>query len=146
MPMPTTADIAAALVADLNAAVFSRPFTAVRAYLPRYDLGEMENLHVTVVAAGRTVSPASRGAIQVEHRLEIAVQQRLAVEVANACDPLLGLVGELSDHLVGHRLAGAPEAAWVKTEHDPLVDPTHLNELRQFTSLMAVTYRTWEEA
>ena len=80
--MPTTADIAAALVADLNATVFSRPFTAVRAYLPRYDLGEMEDLHGTVVAAGRTVSPASRGAIQVEHRLEIAVQQRLAVDLA----------------------------------------------------------------
>ena len=142
--MPTTAEIATAVVADLNAAVFSRPFTAVRAYLPRFDLGEMDALHVTVVAAGRTVVPACRVRLQVDHRLEIAVQQRLAVEVPDACDPLLALVADIADHLAGHRLAGTPEAAWVKTEHDPLVDPTHLNELRQFTSLIAVTYRTWE--
>ena len=142
--MATTADLAAALVADLNAAAFSRPFTAERAYLPRFDLGEMDDLHVTVVAAGRTLLPACRVLLQVEHRLEIAVQQRLPAESLDACDPLLGLVAEIADHLAGRRLTDAPDAAWVKTEHDPLVDPTHLNELRQFTSLITVTYRTWE--
>lgn len=140
----TTAEIAAAVVADLNAAAFSRPFTAERAYLPRFDLGEMDDLHVTVVAAGRTLMPACRVLLQVEHRIEIAVQQRLPSEGTADCDPLLGLVAEIADHVAGRRLAGAPEAAWVKTEHDPLIDPTHLNELRQFTSLITLTYRTWE--
>ena len=142
--MPTTADIAAAVVADLSAAVFSRPVTAVRAYLPRFDLGEMEDLHVTVVADGRVVQPASRDLLQVEHRIEVAVQQRLPGDDPAACDPLLALVGEIADHLTGHHLAAVPDAVWVRTEHEPLVDPSHLNELRQFTSLIAVTYRTWE--
>ena len=141
--MPTSADLAIALVDDLNAAVFSRPFTAVRAYLPLYDLGEMEILHVTVVVAGRTVMPISRRQLQIDHRLDIAVQQKLAVEDPLACDPLLALVAEIADHLNGHTLPGAA-GAWVKTEHEPLVDPSHLHELRQFTSLISVTYRTWE--
>ena len=61
-----------------------------------------------------------------------------------ACDARLALVAEIADHLVGHRLADVAGATWTKTEHDPLIDPTHLNELRQFTSIIAVTYRTWE--
>ncbi len=142
--MATGADLAAALVADLNATVFSRPFIAVRAYLPRFELGEMENLHVTVVVAGRTLQPASRTLLQVDHRLDIAVQQRLAGEDVAACDPLLLLVAEIADHLAGHRLPAAPAATWIRSEHEPLIDATHLNEWRQFTSLLSVTYRTWE--
>ena len=143
--MPTTAEIAKALVADLNATVFSLPFTARRAYLPSFNLGDMTDLHVTVVATGRAVTPANRTLLQVEHRLDIAVQQRLGTGAEDtACDPLLGLVEEIADHLAGHNLAGASDAAWVKTEHAPLVAAEHLHEWRQFTSIISVTYRTWE--
>ena len=142
--MTASAVIAEALVTDLNATAFSRPFTARRAYLPLADLAEMADLHVTVVVAGRTTEPISRSLLQVDHRLEVAVQQRLSGDGLSDGDPLLALVEEIADHFAGHRLAGAPEAAWVKTEHGPLVDPGHLNELRQFTSLLSITYRTWE--
>lgn len=141
--MTASAQIAEALVADLNATAFSRAFTARRAYLPLVELAEMAELHVTVVVAGRTSEPISRSLLQVDHRLEVAVQQRLSGEGLADGDPLLALVEEIADHLAGHRLAGAPDAAWVKTEHGPLVDPGHLNELRQFTSLLTLTYRTW---
>lgn len=141
--MTASAQIAEALVADLNATAFSRSFTARRAYLPLVELAEMAELHVTVVVAGRTTGPISRSLLQVDHRLEVAVQQRLSGEGLADGDPLLALVEEIADHLAGHRLAGAPDAAWVKTEHGPLVDPGHLNELRQFTSLLTLTYRTW---
>jgi hypothetical protein len=143
--MPTTPEIAEALVSDLNATVFSRPFTARRAYLPIFNLGDMEDLHVTVVAAGRTVVPANRTLLQVEHRLDIAVQQHLGTGAEDtACDPLLALVEEIADHLSGHNLAGEAGAAWVKTEHAPFVAAEHLHEWRQFTSIITVTYRTWE--
>jgi hypothetical protein len=141
--MTASAQIAEALAADLNATAFSRPFTAHRAYLPLADLADLAEIHVTVVVAGRTTEPISRSLLQVDHRLEVAVQQRLGGEGVSDGDPLLALVEEIADHVAGHRLAGAPEAAWVKTEHGPLVDPGHLNELRQFTSLLILTYRTW---
>jgi hypothetical protein len=140
-----TAEIAEALVADLNATVFSRPFTAHRAYLPIFNLGDMEDLHVTVVPMGRAVTPANRTLLQVEHRLDLAVQQRLAGGTdEDDCDSLLALVEEIADHLSGHSLAGAAGTTWVKTEHAPLVATEHLHEWRQFTSIITVTYRTWE--
>lgn len=142
--MTTTAAIAQALVADLNAHAFSLSFTAVRAYLPVYDLGEMATLHVTVVPVGRTLQPATRALLQIDHRIEIAIQQQVAVDVVATVDPVLALVEEIADHLAGHRLAATPEAQWVKTEHLPFVAAEHLNDLRQITSVVAVTYRTWE--
>jgi hypothetical protein len=135
--------MAQAVVDGLNATAFSQSFTAERAYLPIFDLGEMLDLHVTVVAAGRTIAPLSRAERQVEHRIEIAVQQKVAVEDPAACDPLLALVGEIAAALPALPM---PEGVWVRTEHAPLVDPNHLNELRQFTSLITGTWRTWEAA
>src|SRR4051812_42037220 len=119
--MPTTADIAEALVAELNATAFSRPFTAVRAYLPRYDLGEMDTLHVTVVATGRGITPAARKQLQIDHRIDIAVQQKVVVEDTDACDALAALVAEIAGHLTTHHVQDAPEAMWVRTEHTPLI-------------------------
>ena len=141
--MATTAEIAQAVVESLNATAFSRPFTAERAYLPIFDLGDMATLHVTVVAAGRSLKPVCRAHLEVEHRIEIAVQQKVAVEDPAACDPLLALVGEIAEALPALPM---PEGVWVRTEHAPLVDPNHLNELRQFTSLITATWRTWEPA
>jgi hypothetical protein len=141
-----SADLLQALVADLNDHVFSRDFTATRAYVPLANLGELEALHVTVMPAGRIQALASRRTVQVDHRCEIAVQQRLASDAPEAVDPLLGVVEEIAEHLVAHRLGDAPAAEWVQTETSPLLVPEHFNELRQFTSLLAVTYRTWEAA
>ena len=141
--MATTAEIAQAVVDGLNAQTFTPSFTAARAYLPVFDLGAMLDLHVTVVAAGRTIAPLSRGERQVEHRIEIAVQQKVAVEDPTACDPLLALVTDIAAALPALPM---PEGVWVRTEHAPLVDPNHLNELRQFTSLITATWRTWEPA
>jgi hypothetical protein len=145
--MPTTAELADAVVAALNTAPFSLPFTAERAVLPIATLGEMARLHVTVVAAGRTVAPSSRASLQVDHRIDVAVQQRVAGDDPAACDPLSRLVEEIAEHLTWARLEGpAAQTRWVKTEHAPLIAAEHLHELRQFTSLLAITYRTWESA
>jgi hypothetical protein len=141
--MATTAEIAQAVVDGLNAQTFTPPFTAARAYLPVFDLGAMLDLHVTVVAAGRTIAPLSRGERQIEHRIEIAVQQKVAVEDPAACDPLLALVTEIAAALPALPM---PDGVWIRTEHAPLVDPNHLNELRQFTSLITGAWRTWEPA
>jgi hypothetical protein len=140
----STADIAQAVAEDLNRHAFALPFSAVRAYLPLYDLGEMSDLHVTVVPVARTTSPGTRDLLQVDHRIEIAVQQKVPVEEVEAVDPLLALVRSIANHLVAHPIDAVPGAHWIRTEHSPFIAPEHLHELRQFTSVIAVTYRTWE--
>jgi hypothetical protein len=56
--MSVITDVAEAIVAELNAATFSQPVNAVRAYLPQYKLTEMQSLHVTVVPTGHCLYEA----------------------------------------------------------------------------------------
>ncbi|MBA2481233.1 MAG: hypothetical protein H0V44_11270 [Planctomycetes bacterium] len=144
--MTTTAEIADAVAAELRSGAFTPALAPVRAWMPLYDLGDMVDLHVTVVAAGRVVAPACRGAVQLDHRIEVAVQQKVAVEDPAAVDPVLALVERIAAHLTHQPLASLPQAQWTKTEHAPYVAPEHLHELRQVTSIIAITYRTWEPA
>lgn len=141
--MPTTAEIADAVVALLGTAPGPIPVQAGRAWLPLADLTEMDRLRVTVVPAGRTIAPAARDLLVHDHRIEIAVQQRIADEAAVALDPLEALVERLALHLARTPLS-LVGVAWVGAEHAPLVAQDHLNELRQFTSVLVVTYRSWE--
>ncbi len=143
--MATTAEIAQAVVESVNAAVFSRPVTAVRAWLPVYDLGEMDALRVTVVPTTRSVALEHRSALRVDHRIEVAVQQRSDPADLAAVDALVALCGEIADHLSGSSLSGLADVRWAKTDHVLLAAPEHLNELRQFTGIIATTWRSWEE-
>lgn len=136
--------VAEALVSDLRELGFPSSVVLQRAYLPLTELGELEALHVTVLIAGRTTSLAGRARIQIDHRLELAVQQRLGSDDPAAIDRLLDLVEDLTRTLSARRLAAAPDAVWVQAEHAPLVATEHLHELRQFTSLLTLTYRSWE--
>ena len=144
--MPTTAEIADAVVAELRAAPFDPVLDPVRAWIPLFDLGEMLALHITVVPTGRSVSLACRGALQVDHRIDLAVQQKVAVEAVAAVDPIIALAARIGAYLANRPLAAAPQAQWVKTEHAPYVAPEHLHELRQVTSVLVLTYRSWEPA
>jgi hypothetical protein len=141
--MTTTAEIADAVVAVLASVPGPIPVQAGRSWLPLADLTEMEALRVTVVPAGRTIAPAARELLSHDHRIEIAVQKRLPSDAAADLDPLEALVERLALHLARTPLAVAG-LAWVGSEHAPLVAHEHLNELRQFTSLLVVTYRSWE--
>jgi hypothetical protein len=141
--MPTSADIADAVVTALGTLPGPIPVQAGRSWLPLADLTEMDLLRVTVVPAGRTIAPAARGLLVHDHRIEIAVQRRVSSEDAASLDPLEALVERIALHLARTPLATA-EVAWAGAEHAPLVAHDHLNELRQFTSVLVVTYRSWE--
>jgi len=141
--MATTAEIADAVVTALASVPGPIPVQAGRSWLPLADLTEMEALRVTVVPAGRTIAPAARDLLVHDHRIEIAVQQRLTSDAATDLDPLEALVERLALHLA-HTPLVITGLSWVGAEHAPLVAHEHLNELRQFTSLLVVTYRSWE--
>ena len=140
--MPATlVRVAEAVVAALNAATLSQPLTAERQYQPVFDLAEMKTLHVTVVPRGVEVAQAARGEARLECKVDVAVQKKLTAIGAAELDPLLELVEEIAELFRAKRLAGCPEAVWVKTEHTPVYAPEHLAELRQFTSVMTLTFR-----
>ena len=142
----TTIQIADAVTAALNAAALSQSFTAVRHYLPEFDLKEMETLHVSVVPAELDEETADRTRDRAEYKIHVAVQKRVAkqdppgIDTA-AIDALMQLVEEIDDLFRHKRLAGYEQAHWAKTENKPIYDPKHLKEHGQFTSLLVFTFR-----
>jgi hypothetical protein len=142
--MAVIADIADAIVTELNspgAPGFSQAFTAARAYLPRYDLAEMADLHVTVVPKGVEIDVSSRSLAQHDYSIDIAVQQRISGDDQEGLDGLMGLVEEVADFFRQRRLTQFPQAIWVKTANVPIYAPDHLDQLRQFTSVLTLTFR-----
>ena len=140
--MPTIADIAEAVKDELNDGSFSQDFTAERKYLPAFELKDMTTLHVTVVPKGRELETIARGAAQEDVQIDVAVQKKLG-DVdgeADEIDALTALVGEIGDFFARRRLASV-KAIWGRTENVPVYDPEHLREMRQFTSVLTLTFR-----
>jgi hypothetical protein len=139
--MAVITDIADAIVTELNAATFSQPVTAVRHYLPQFELKEMHTLHVTVVPKGVVLASSDRSRSQGDYSIDVAVQQKITTGNNAELDALTDLTEEIADHLRGRRLSSYPNAAWLKTEQSVLYAQEHLGELRQFTSVLTFTYR-----
>ena len=149
--MSVIVDIADALSDDLNdeGNDFSMDFTAARAYQALLELSEMKDLHVTVVPKGVVLAPADRSRVQHDVQVDIAVQKKLGpasddeeeYDEQAELNGLMGLVEEIADFLKFRRLGSQPTAAWVKTDNDPIYSQDHLERLRQFTSVLTVTYR-----
>ena len=142
--MITTATIAEAVKEQLNDAVFSKPFTAVRDYRPSYKLEDMDTLHVTVVPRGVASELVARDLVQHDHSVDIGVQQAFADLTQAELDAMVMLVGEVYDHFVGVSLLGTSGGDWISGENLPLYAPEHLEELQQFTSVLTLTFRVIE--
>ncbi len=138
--------IADAMVQTLGGATLSQPVTAVRHYLPEFDLKEMDELHVSVVPAELDEEMADRSRDRAEYKIHVAVQKRVTKQDPPGLDTavidgLMRLVEEIDDLFRHKSLAGYEQAHWVKTENKPIYDPKHLKEHGQFTSLLALTFR-----
>lgn len=142
--MSTITQVADAIATALNDATFSQEFTAQRLYQPSFELADLETLRVSVVPKSVTVTNASRTHAFLDCAVDIGVQKKLSAAVENAdteIEELLVLAEEIADHLRQKRLEAMPEALWVSLEHEPIFAPEHLDQHRQFTSVLTVTYR-----
>lgn len=139
--MSLVTDVAEAVKESLNAATFSQPFTAERHYQPLFDLSEMKDLHVTVVPNAVSVHPLGRGQNRYDVKVDVAVQKKFAKGDNAELDPLIALVEEIADHFRLKRLEGFAAAMWVKTENAPVYAQEHMEQLRQFTSVVTLTFR-----
>jgi hypothetical protein len=139
--MAIITDIADAVVTELNGHTFSQPFTAQRFYRPVFDLAEMSVLHVSVVPRGMTIERLDRSRNQHDMQIDIAVQKKCQTCDNAELDALMALVEEIADFFRLRRLTAYPNAVWVRTENVPVYAPEHLEEYRQFTSVLTLTFR-----
>ncbi|MCO6454818.1 MAG: hypothetical protein J5I93_05915 [Pirellulaceae bacterium] len=138
--MATIIQIADAVVAQLNAATFSQPLTAARLYAPSFELPDMETLHVTVVPRGIASTSLDRKRDSFSFDIDLAVQKKTDMAQASL-DALMTLVEEIADHFRAEPLSSFPGARCVDVKNAPVYSQEHLDELRQFTSVLTLTFR-----
>jgi len=144
MSLVTT--IADAVVATINASGLLDGFpgaVAERSYLPRYELREMQALRVTVVPKAMTTSAATRSHASHDITVDVAVQKKLGnVGQAQAQqDGLMDLSEQIAAYLRRTPLVGQPNVRWVQTDHTVIYATEHLEQMRQFTAVAAITFR-----
>ena len=142
--MATIIKIADAVVDALNTppTPFSLSFNAERLYQPIFELPEMADLHVSVVpSAIPEMKAETRQSKTRSYAIDIAVQQKISSDDPSELDPLMDLVEEIIDAFDGKRLDNYSSAICVLSKNEPVFDPEHLAKLRQFTSVITLTYR-----
>ena len=139
--MSIVAAVARAVASELEVGKFSIPFKPVFAFRHDQALPEGKELRVTVVPKGVAMAPASRGACAYDVEVWVAIMRKLGGGGTEILDPLLGLVEEITDFFRLRRLEKFPEAMWTGTELKPVISAEHLEGLRQFSSLVAISFK-----
>ena len=141
MNLSIVLNIADAVVAELNAATLSQPLQAARLFVPNFELQDMQALRVSVVPRELHVRALDRARNSYEAEIDLAVQKKFSKGDAVEIDPLVSLVEEIGDLFRLKRLSSFPGAMWVGTQHQVLYSQEHWDQLRQFTSLLTLTFR-----
>ena len=139
--MATVLQIADSVTAKLNSAVLSQVFTAERLYVPDFDLQDMRELRVSVVPRELTILAHDRTTSKYNARIDVAVQRKFEQGSNVEIDPLVALVEEIADLFRLKRLESMPEARCVQVEHPVIYSAEHWEQLRQFTSLLTLTFQ-----
>ena len=137
--MPLLIDIAAAVAAELNDAELSLEFTAEVNLKPEFELKDLKELKVTVVPKSLKFSGATRQESGREVQIDVGVQKKTADPEQLAA--LLHLVENIAEIFDRKRLTGYSKAVCVGIENDPVYDPEHLRQFRQFTSVVTLKFR-----
>ena len=76
-------------------------------------------------------------------RLELSAVQKKTDMSQASLDALMTLVEEIADHFRTQPLASYPNARCTEVKNEPVYALEHLDEFRQFTSVITLTYRVW---
>jgi hypothetical protein len=123
----------------LNGASLTPEFTAERTLLPRYDLKALKTLKVSVVPKGRKITQGTRVHTIDEIQIDIGIQKKISDD--SEVDGLLKLAEDICGLFKAERLEGYPSAVCIKKENEPIYDPGHLRQFRQFTSVITLTFK-----
>jgi hypothetical protein len=133
--------IANAVKTELNDSTFSISFAAEMTLLPVFELADMRDLKVTVVPKAQSFQRISRIAGGREIQIDIGVQKKFSAQ--SEAEELLGLVEEIATFFDGKRLTGANNAICVKVANEPVYAPEHIQQYRQFTSVLTLTFKVF---
>ena len=152
MTLPARAQIAQAVVAELNGApagTFDAALWpaggAVRSRDPLYDLTQLASTRVTVIATAVDETQATRASVRVETTVDIAVQRKIAAapntaEALAEGDALDEMVEAILAYLRRRKLSAMPVVAWQSSSNSPVYLPDLLREKRVYTSIVSVVY------
>jgi len=137
------AQIADAVVAELNNSQFSQPFTAVRKWIVKWTLPDLSTLRVTVVPGPASYEPLDRRRDDERHEMDIAVQKEVNPNENAEVDALVALLEEFVDHFRARELtAGSKAIKCVRRQLIPgseaAVAKEHLEDFRSFRRAAAV--------
>jgi hypothetical protein len=136
-------NVADTIVAELNGHSFSLPFTSERGYLPTFELSDLDELKVTVVPKEDDGKLDTRASSSHEYAIDVGIQKKPPTIDKDELDPLMLLTQEVADFfLFGRRPGGA---TLVSPSIRILYLQDHLHKLRQFTSVVTLTFRGWRE-
>lgn len=138
--MTTVLQVADSVTAQLNAAEFDFEFVAERLYVPNFDLEDMKELRVSVVPRDVELLPHDRAHNRYHCRVDVAVQKKFSKGTNEEIDPLVDLVEKIADEFRLKRLVSFPAVRCIKAEHAVLYSSEHWEQLRQFTSLLTLTF------
>lgn len=151
----SVAEIADAVVQLLHGASLSRQFVAKREWLPRFDLADLGTETKVIVTSGDgyTTARLGRDSWQREPSIRVVVCALLGEEPYDEeIDALMAFIEEVRDLLSQDVLPDsetwkgqdrAPLRA-VAIENEPVIDTDTLEQMRQFTSVLTVTYRVMD--
>ena len=139
------AQIADSIVTELNDAHFSQDFTAVRKWIVKWTLPDLNTLRVTVVPGPASYEPLDRRRDDQRHEMDIAVQKKVNPNENSQIDLLVGLVEEFVAHFRSKGLSAAGTAIkCVRRQLIPgseaAVAKEHLEDFRTFTGVLRTTW------
>lgn len=138
--MTTILQIADSVTAQLNATHFDHEFVAERLYVPNFDLEDMKELRVSVVPRDVEILPYDRSQNRYHCRVDIAVQKKFSQGTNQEIDALVDLAEKIADEFRLKRLLSFQASRCIKVEQTVLYSTEHWEQLRQFTSLMTLTF------
>jgi hypothetical protein len=138
--MTTILQVADSVTEQLNAAEFDQEFVAERLYVPNFDLEDMKELRVSVVPRDVEILPHDRSQNRYHCRVDVAIQKKFSQGSNQEIDVLVDLGEKIADEFRLKRLLSFHAARCIKAEHTVLYSSEHWEQLRQFTSLLTLTF------
>ena len=136
----TIIQLADAIVAELNSTTFSLAFVAVRSYQPIYTLADTRTLRVVVVPRSVTYEFETRQTMRASYAIDIGLMVRPGTLDNASIDAHMQLAEEIVHHFRGKRVP-LLSMRCLQAQHNPIYATEHLDEYRQYTSLVTLTYR-----